>query len=81
MLEKIARGVQHAHEHGIVHRDLKPENILVTEAGEPKVADFGMALLADSDVALPYSTSSAHDISDVTPFEMFLTRLNSSASF
>jgi len=46
LLEKVARGVQHAHENGVLHRDLKPGNILVAPSGEPKVADFGLARLA-----------------------------------
>ncbi|RPH47520.1 MAG: serine/threonine protein kinase, partial [Planctomycetota bacterium] len=56
LLEKVARGVQHAHEKGVIHRDLKPENILVT-GEEPKVADFGLAHLVESSPALTRSGS------------------------
>jgi serine/threonine-protein kinase len=52
ILEKIARGVASAHEHQIVHRDLKPANFLVSESGEPKVGDFGLAYLATDSTAL-----------------------------
>lgn len=45
MLERACQGVAAAHAVGVVHRDLKPQNILVSRAGEPKVADFGLARL------------------------------------
>ncbi len=42
---QVAYALLHLHTHGVVHRDLKPENILITEDGEIKVIDFGIAQL------------------------------------
>ena len=40
---KVAGALDAAHEAGVLHRDIKPENILVSQYGEPKLGDFGIA--------------------------------------
>ena len=50
LIAKVADAVHHAHLKGVIHRDLKPANILVTEDGQPKVLDFGVARATDSDL-------------------------------
>ena len=47
-ITQIMRGLSHAHSRGIIHRDIKPQNIMVLRDGSVKVADFGIACLADS---------------------------------
>lgn len=52
LMIEICHAVQYAHDHGIIHRDLKPGNIVVPNSGQPKVLDFGIARVIDSDIQL-----------------------------
>ncbi len=47
LLTGVADGLASAHQAGILHRDIKPDNVLITESGYAKLADFGLAKLAD----------------------------------
>lgn len=52
LMADVCDAVHHAHQKGVIHRDLKPANILVDRAGQPKILDFGVARMTDSDLQI-----------------------------
>ena len=49
LTRQVAEALQHAHERKVVHRDIKPSNILVTQSGQAKLVDMGLARTTELD--------------------------------
>jgi CRP-like cAMP-binding protein len=48
---KCAKALHYAHSRGVVHRDIKPSNILLTQDGDVRIVDFGLAIVSDSEIS------------------------------
>src|SRR5579864_2663256 len=48
---KCAKALHYAHTRGVIHRDIKPSNVMLTQDSDVRIIDFGIALVADSDIS------------------------------
>ncbi|MBS1822093.1 MAG: serine/threonine protein kinase [Acidobacteria bacterium] len=59
LLIQVLNAIAYAHRHLVIHADLKPSNILVTNSGQPKLLDFGIAAMFDQKWKQAFSVETA----------------------
>ena len=67
IIECIANGLAFAHRNGIVHGDLKPGNVIITNEGEVKIIDFGIARVMTRDPGATIAGDERPKLSALTP--------------
>ena len=51
LIYKCAKALSYAHGRGVIHRDIKPSNIMLTVDSDVRIIDFGIAIVADSEIS------------------------------
>jgi eukaryotic-like serine/threonine-protein kinase len=51
LMFKCAKALHYAHSRGVIHRDIKPSNIMLTNESDVRIIDFGIALIAGSEIS------------------------------
>ena len=68
LFQRICEAIHYAHQRGVIHRDLKPSNILIDAEGNPKILDFGLAKITDSDVTVATMVTEVGKIQGTLPY-------------
>ncbi|RUL87378.1 bifunctional serine/threonine-protein kinase/formylglycine-generating enzyme family protein [Tautonia sociabilis] len=79
ILDAVAEALDHLHRLGILHRDLKPENILMHDEANPKVADFGLAVLRTGAGSLTQTQEGLGTLGYVAPEQRYRLRIDERA--
>lgn len=64
---KIAEGLAYAHNRNVIHKDIKPQNVMVTQQGEVKLMDFGIAETVRNSMSRVQNTYSSGTLVYMSP--------------
>ncbi|HEX5355280.1 MAG TPA: serine/threonine-protein kinase [Aquabacterium sp.] len=60
VMDQLLAALHYAHERGVWHRDIKPANLILTQSGQLKITDFGIARIRDAGITQVTSTIGTH---------------------